>query len=102
MEKTNTCSGGMTTNVFNIPKPLPVAYNWGLPKLLQINEVGETLEIIYSQTGICTPVSFLSQSNVQKRVFKIVYSFVDGKLNKSEPIYGKIIPAMDEYYTFED
>jgi hypothetical protein len=37
-----------------------------------------------------------------ERAVKIVYSCVDGKWNKSEPIYGKIIPAQDEYFEFED
>jgi hypothetical protein len=38
----------------------------------------------------------------EERVFKIVYSCVDGKWNKSEKIYGKIIPSQKEYYEFED
>jgi hypothetical protein len=36
------------------------------------------------------------------RVFKIVYSCVDGKWHKSEPIFGKIIPSQSEYFEFED
>lgn len=31
---------------------------------------------------------------------KIIYSCIDGKWNKSEPIYGKIIPTQDEYFEF--
>jgi len=36
----------------------------------------------------------------QERVFKIVYSCVNGKWNKSDRIYGNIISAQDEGYEF--
>ena len=41
------------------------------------------------------------QQPLEERVFKIVYSCKDGKWNKSEPNYGKIIPATDEDYDFD-
>ena len=37
---------------------------------------------------------------VQPNVFKIVFSCIDGKWNKSDRIYGKIIPPSEESYEF--
>jgi len=37
-----------------------------------------------------------------KKVFKVIFSCVDGKWHKSERIYGVIIPASEESYEFND
>ena len=37
----------------------------------------------------------------EERIFKIVFSVVDGKWNKSERVYGKIVEAQKEEYTFD-
>lgn len=73
---------------------------WSNPERMEVNEVGETIEMVYKQTPMITYTAYPSLPEV--RVFKIVYSCVDGKWNKSEPIFGKIIPPQDEYYEFED
>jgi len=74
--------------------------NWGTPVRVEVNEVGETIEMIYKQTSNIV-YSTWPVSRPEDRVFKIVYSCKDGKWHKSNPIYGKIIPAQAEYYEFE-
>jgi len=73
--------------------------NWSTPERLEANEVGETIEMIYKQT---LSFSYWPAPPTEERVFKIVYSCIDGKWDKSEPIYGKIVPAQVEYFEFED
>ena len=74
---------------------------WNLPIFKEVNEVGETIEMIYTQTSSFSRTGGLPPYH-DERAVKIIYSCVDGKWNKSEPIYGKIIPAQDEYFEFED
>ena len=68
---------------------------------LEVKEVGETIEMIYKETSNVYRTGGLPPYN-DTRVFKIVYSCVDGKWNKSEPIYGNIVPAQEEYYDFDN
>jgi hypothetical protein len=72
---------------------------WSTPERVEVNEVGETIEMIYKQT---LSFNYWPAPPYEERVYKIVYSCIDGKWNKSEPIYGKIIPAQEEYFEFED
>ena len=74
---------------------------WTSPEFIKARDTGNSIELIYKQQLM---ISNLGQFSTQKseRVFKIVYSCVDGKWNKSEPVYGIIIPASAEYYEFED
>ena len=74
---------------------------WNPPTFKEVREVGESIEMIYTQTSLFSRTGGLPPYH-DERAMKIVYSCVDGKWNKSEPIYGKIIPAQDEYYQFED
>jgi hypothetical protein len=74
---------------------------WNPMILKETNEVGESIEMIYTQTSMYSRTGGLPLYH-DKRAVKIIYSCVDGKWNKSEPIYGKIIPAQDEYFEFED
>lgn len=74
---------------------------WGTPERIEVNEVGESIEMIYKQTSMITLTTYPSPSP-EERVFKIVYSCKNGEWNKSQPIYGKIIPAQHEYYEFEN
>ena len=74
---------------------------WNPMVLKEVNEVGETIEMIYTQTSQFSRTGGLPPYH-DERAVKIVYSCVDGKWNKSEPIYGKIVPAQDEYFEFED
>jgi hypothetical protein len=77
-----------------------VAFNqWSNPERIKVIEVGESIEMIYKQTSmIYNSGGFNNRPN--ERIFKIVFSCVDGKWNKSEPIFGKIVPAAEETYEF--
>jgi hypothetical protein len=70
---------------------------WHSPTLIETNEVGESIEMIYKE------VSLISKNNIkEERVFKIIFSCIDGKWNKSERIYGEIVPPTNEYYNFDN
>jgi hypothetical protein len=58
---------------------------WDNPIRVEVNEVGETIEMVYKQTSMLTLTIYPSP---KVRVFKIIYSCVDGKWNRSEPIFG--------------
>lgn len=73
---------------------------WGSPRFIKAQEVGESIEFIYIQTSTIS-YSIYPQRSPDRRVFKIVYSCKDGKWNKSESIYGKIIPEQKERYEFD-
>jgi hypothetical protein len=77
------------------------SYNWTSPKFIEAIDTGNSIEFIYKQYRIITNLGILSNQN-QERVFKIVYSCIEGKWNRSERIYGTIIPASEEDYEFED
>lgn len=73
---------------------------WNEPTLIKVEEIGETIEFIYKQTSMISYTVYPLPSP-EERVFKIVFSCKNGKWNKSEPIYGTIIPATDEDYDFD-
>lgn len=101
MENKNTisvASGGQTST---ITTGTFTSGMWNTPIFKEVNEVGESIEMIYIQTSSFSRTGGMPPYH-DERAVKIVYSCVDGKWNKSEPIYGKIIPAQDEYYEFED
>lgn len=76
---------------------------WGTPERIRVEEYSDRIEMIYKQFSTMSYINTTTlYSTPEQRVYKIVYSCVDGKWNKSEPIYGKIVPAVDEYYEFED
>jgi len=98
MENNNTISTNFnfhqisgTTSNFNM---------WNNPIFKEVNEVGESIEMIYTQTSTCSITCGMSPYP-DERAVKIVFSCIDGKWNKSEPVYGKIIAPQDEYYDFE-
>jgi hypothetical protein len=72
---------------------------WSTPQRVDVIEYADSIEFIYKETSMLTLSIYPSPP--QERVFKIVYSCVDGKWNKSERIYGKIKPSQEEYYEFE-
>jgi hypothetical protein len=74
--------------------------NWGFPSRIEVREVGETIEMLYKETSMIT-LTIHPSPPPEERVFKIVYSCVDGKWNKSDRIYGKIVPAQNENYEFD-
>jgi hypothetical protein len=82
-----TMSSGTTT--YNV---------WSTPQLIETNEVGNSIELIYKQTAT---VTYTYDTTPVERVFKIIYSCKEGKWDKSGPIYGNIIPAQEESYEFD-
>lgn len=94
-------TGGHSDSSINISSTSTSLYDtWGTPERIAVNEVGEKIEMIYKQSPNIV-YSTWPTSRPDDRVFKIVYSCKDGKWHKSNPIYGKIIPAQGEYYQFE-
>jgi hypothetical protein len=71
---------------------------WSEPKMVDVIDTGSSIEMTFVQNRNIDLWGGWSQ---EKRVFKIVYSCVNGMWNKSKPVYGKIIPAQEEYYDFE-
>lgn len=87
-------SGGITgTTTFKIET------QYGTPELVRFDEFEDRLEFIYIETSNIIYTVYPSPPP-ERRVFKIIFSCVDGKWNKSEKIYGEIIPATEEYYDF--
>lgn len=88
-----------TTNAFNIANTgaTTAEFMWSAPTRLQVNERIDSIEMIYEETSLETFT--IHPSPHQKRYFKIVFSCVDGKWNKSERIYGKKIEHQ-EYFEF--
>jgi hypothetical protein len=64
---------------------------------IEANEVGDTVEFIYEEV----PNFVYTNMQPENKVFKIVFSCKDGLWNKSDRIYGIIIPSTEEYYEFE-
>jgi hypothetical protein len=108
MENINSLTATLTSghsalgaNTFNSSTSTAMYNPWNHPERIEVREVGKSIEMIYKQTSSFSRTGGLPPYH-DERLFKIVYSCVDGKWNKSEPIFGKIIPAQDESYQFED
>ena len=86
----NIITGTGTTSFLN---------TWSNPERIAVMECFESIEMIYKQTSMLTYTIYPSPPP-EERVFKIVYSCVDGKWNKSEPIFGKIVRATSESFEF--
>jgi hypothetical protein len=74
---------------------------WSAPSMIDVRDTGNSIEMIYLQDRINRVWGGALPQAPERRVFKIVYSCVNGEWNKSEPIYGTIIPSQGEYYEFE-
>jgi len=70
------------------------------PRQVDAREVGESIEFIYKEIASLSFSSF-PPSYPPDKVFKIIFSCVNGKWHKSDRIYGKIIAASDETYEFD-
>jgi hypothetical protein len=104
MEETFNISSEDTTTFLS--KGIPIGQfttmnTWSTPQRVDVIEYADCIEFIYKETSMLI-FTIYPPPPPEERVFKIVYSCVDGKLNKSEKIYGKIIPSQKEYYEFED
>lgn len=71
---------------------------WSNPQLMQTIELQDCIELVYKQN----PLMGNNWGSFPSRVYKIVFSCIDGKWHKSEPIFGEIISPKDESYEFED
>ena len=105
MEETfNISSIGTSTGYIQLSTGMTGTFTsmntWSSPQRVDVIEYAESIEFIYKETSMITLTMYPSPPP-EERVFKIVYSCVDGKWNKSERIYGKIIPSQKEYYEFE-
>lgn len=103
----NVASSTSLVNQTNSTYTIKLGIEWNEPKRVEINEYPDSIEMIYTQEGVDYSKTHFTvyppfPPERHRRTFKIVYSCVDGKWNKSEPIYGKIIPATKEIYEFED
>ena len=75
---------------------------WSEPFRVDVIDTGHSIEMIYLQDRISRIWGGMIPLTPEKRVFKIVYSCVNGQWHKSEPIYGEIIPANKEQYVFHE
>jgi hypothetical protein len=91
--KTNTASGAMTSVTMNGTTGMN---QWANPQLVQTIELQESIELVYKQDSLMSN----NWGSLPSRVYKIVFSCIDGKWNKSEPIIGQIMSAQDEHYEF--
>ena len=74
---------------------------WSAPIRVDIIEFWDKIEMIYKEVSNFTYTIYPSPPP-EERIFKIVFSCKDGKWHKSERIYGKIVPARDESWEFDD
>ncbi len=72
---------------------------WLEPQRINIIENKDSIEMIYKETSMLSHTVY-PPPPPECRVFKIIFSCKDGVWNKSERIYGKIIPATMEKYEF--
>ena len=108
MKKKENETGRLETNSNTVGGKLDVTSthtlpfnNWFEPEFLSVEVVGKTIEMIYKETSMITHTTY-PQAPPEERVFKIIYSCVEGKWNVSERIYGNIIKATEETYEFLD
>jgi len=78
---------------------------WSYPVRVDVIEKPDSIEIIYKERLLIlnTPHTTVCSNMIhrpQERVFKIVFSCIEGKWNKSDRIYGRIIQATQETYEF--
>lgn len=90
----------MKDKVVKIDSSMSISNFCGVTNFIEAKEVGETIEFIFKQTsnivyGVYPPLQ------PEEKIFKIVYSCIDGKWNKSKPIYGRIIFPTPERYEFD-
>jgi hypothetical protein len=75
---------------------------WSCPQRVDVRDTGHSIEMIYLQDRINRLWGGTIPQIPERRVFKIVYSCVNGQWHKSEPIFGEIIPAIKEQYVFHN
>lgn len=91
MDHTTLNSTGTTTSIDQ----------WSTPERIQVNELSDSIEMIYKQKSMLTYTVFPTPPP-EEQVFKIVFSCKEGKWCKSDRIYGEIVPSRRESYEFND
>lgn len=92
ISKSNAISSS-NTGIGNITTTQLVQYTDDLIETIVLNE---SIELIYKRTSTL----WVGMGTNNTQVYKVICSCVDGKWNKSEPIFGEIIPASNETYLF--
>lgn len=95
---TASITGNFTTIVPNGTEVSSTFNLFNEPVRIEVNEYSNRIEMIYKETA--KYFNTCLQSAPEDRVFKIVFSCIDGIWNKSERIYGTIIRASSETYDF--
>ena len=102
METTNTLANTNVDAHGTLNGTLTNINTWHPAQRVSVKECAESVEMIYKETSMGNYTGIYPILPKEERVFKIVYSCINGKWNKSDRIYGNIIPAQDEEYKFED
>lgn len=92
MENTLSFNGNTISGTTNLNQ-------WSEPNRLEVNEYCDKIEMIFEETSLMN-LSNYPQQKTNKRYFKIIFSCVDGKWNKSERIYGRKIESQS-YFQFD-
>ena len=71
-------------------------HSWNEPERVSVTEFLDRIEMVFTETSAVS----ISTAAPERRVFKVIFSCVDGKWNKSSRIYGTIQEAVGEKYTF--
>ena len=92
--------GSTGSNLFGSSETTLIVEHWGTPNRISVEEVGESIEMVFEQT--LSYIGYYATQPETRRVYKIIYSCVDGKWNKSEPVFGRIVPAQCEKFCFDE
>jgi hypothetical protein len=89
----------INTNLFDVTSGTSTFNNWFAPERVGVVELHDKIEFIYKETSKMALAVYPARV-AEQRVFKIVFSCIDGKWNKSDRVYGNIITATPESYSF--
>lgn len=95
----NLCTGKISTNISVSTGTSVYSQNWTTERI-DVKVYSDHIEEIFIETSNVHYLTSFGPQHSERRVYKIVYSCVDGKWNKSEKIYGKIVQPQKEYYEF--
>ena len=85
-----------TSPFFDQSRKQNVFNSWNAPERVSVTEFLDRIEMVFIETSA---ISNFTKAP-ERRVFKVIFSCVDGKWNKSSRIYGTIQEAVGEKYTF--
>ena len=76
-----------------------ITNQWSEPIRLEVKEFFAGIEMIFEETSLVA-LAVYPPRPPEKRYFKIIFSCIDGKWNKSERIYGRKIES-ESYFEFD-